>query len=412
MTTTTAEEAPSTPRGGSWVLGVCMGLSNVLGYAFVLIVSRSLGPADFGAFSAVNNSALFLTLPASAFQVVVAAHQARGERHRSGIGLAVTVGGALALLTVALAPVLTRLFHLDSAASVLLLALMLPAFMVTGATQGLLLGHQRYAALAAVYVAISVARVLAALVAAALGATVAGVFAWLLVAAWLPALLGLWLARRHVQRWSRIDAGLVRELLTSNGILAVLLVMTSSDVLLARHFLTADEAGAYAFAGLFGKVVYWGTQFVALALVPSASAQHATGRSHRGPAVRAMGLVVLIGAGVAGLVALVPRFLVETMGGADYRSAAELLLPFTVLGTLWALCQVLLFAEIARSTRLLGAVTAAVTLACVGAVSALAHDTAQEILTVNVVAAGVVVLVGTARLLAVSEAPGGRWSRS
>ena len=45
----------------------------------------------------------------------------------------------------------------------------------------------------------------------------------------------------------------------------------SADVLLARHLLTAHDAGAYAFAGLFGKVVFWGTQFVALTLVPVAS---------------------------------------------------------------------------------------------------------------------------------------------
>ena len=111
-----------------WLLGVCMGLSNVLGYAFVLLVSRSLGPADFGAFSAVNNTAIFLSLPASAFQVVVAAHQARGHAHRSGIGLSLVVGGTLALLTVALAPFVAHAFHLGSPAAMVLVALMLIAW--------------------------------------------------------------------------------------------------------------------------------------------------------------------------------------------------------------------------------------------------------------------------------------------
>ena len=98
------------------------------------------------------------------------------------------------------------------------------------------------------------------------------------LAAWAPALMSLWLARRHVQRWRRLEMGLVRELLTSNGTLAVLLAMTSTDVLLARHLLTAHDAGAYAFAGLFGKVVFWGTQFVALAVVPSVADSAEGGR--------------------------------------------------------------------------------------------------------------------------------------
>ncbi|MCW4600572.1 oligosaccharide flippase family protein [Janibacter hoylei] len=297
-----AEPRTKTVGSSGWLLGVCMGLSNVLGYAFVLLVSRSLGPADFGAFSAVNNTAIFLSLPASAFQVVVAAHQARGHAHRSGIGLSLVVGGTLALLTVALAPFVAHAFHLGSPAAMVLVALMMPAYTLTGAAQGLLLGHRRFAALAAVYVAISSARVLSAIAAAATGAGVVGVFGWLVLAAWAPALMSLWLARRHVQRWRRLEMGLVRELLTSNGTLAVLLAMTSTDVLLARHLLTAHDAGAYAFAGLFGKVVFWGTQFVALTLVPVAS----RGAGRR-PVFAALGLVLGLGAVGILVVGVVPE---------------------------------------------------------------------------------------------------------
>lgn len=396
-----AAEKTSPVGSGGWLLGACMGLSNVLGYAFVLLISRSLGPADFGAFSAVNNTAIFLSLPASAFQVVVAAHQARGHAHRSGIGLSLLVGGFLTVLTVLLAPVITHVFHLDSPAPVILVALMMPAYTLTGAAQGLLLGHQRFEALAAVYVAISVARVVSAVIAAALGAGVAGVFGWLLLAAWAPTLMALWLARSHIQRWRRFELGLVRELLTSNGTLAVLLAMTSTDVLLARHLLSAHDAGAYAFAGLFGKVVFWGTQFIALTLVPVASRN-----AGRRPTCGALGLVVCLGALTSLVVAVAPTHLVTLLGGSDYLDAADLLLAFTALGTLWALCQVLLFAEMARGHRGLTVVALASTACGAGAVLLLDVDSVTGIVSTYAVAAGVVVVMGSARLLLRGGEPG------
>lgn len=396
-----AAERTSPVGSGGWFLGACMGLSNVLGYAFVLIVSRALGPADFGAFSAVNNTAIFLSLPASAFQVVVAAHQARGHAHRSGIGLSLVVGGVLALVTAALSPVIAALFHLGSPASVLLVALMMPAYTLTGAAQGLLLGHRRFAALASVYVAISAARVLSAVVAAALGSGVVGVFGWLLVAAWVPALLAQWLARTHVQKWLRLELGLVRELLASNGTLAVLLAMTSTDVLLARHLLSAHDAGAYAFAGLFGKVVFWGTQFVALTLVPVAS----RGAGRR-PVLSALGLVLGMGALAALVVTAVPTLLVELLGGSEYLDAADLLLAFTGLGTLWALCQVLLFAEMARGHRALTVVALCATILGAGAVLALDLHTMTGIVTTYAVVAASVVAMGSARFLLGKGEPG------
>lgn len=390
-----ARATSGTGRAGGWILGACMGVSNALGYVFVLIVSRALGPVDFGAFSAVNNTALLITLPASAFQVVVAAHQARGHEHRSGIGLAWLVGGALSVVTLAISPLVADVFHLDSPAAVVLVATLIPAQMLTGAAQGLLLGHRRFAALAAVYVMIATARVLAAVVAALLDAGVVGMFGWLVLATWLPAVAALAMASVHVQRWNRLELGLVRQLLTSNGTLGILLAMTSTDVLLARHELSAHDAGAYAFASLFGKVVFWGTQFVALALVPTAS----TGGHRRRPVMAALALVAAMGGVAAAVVVLAGERLVALLGGAQYDGAVHLLLPFVGLGTLWALCQVLLFADMARGHRALTVAALVMTLAGGTTLLAVGPESAGPIIAAYAVSATVVVVIGGARLL-------------
>lgn len=393
--TVTAEVPDASPRG-SWVLGLCMGLSNVLGYAFVVVLSRALGPAEFGALSAMNNVALLLSLPAGAFQIVIAARQARGHTHDSGLGLSMATGTALGLIVLMASPVLSTTFHLDSALPAALLALMLPAFTLTGACQGLLLGHRRFVALSAVYLAIALARVLAAVVAAVSVPTLEGVFACLVVAAWLPAGAALLLARRHVLRWRHLDLGMLCKVLTSNGALVVLLALTSTDVLLARHFLDPHEAGAYAFAALFGKVTFWGTQFIAFATIPVVGAAADGVDGGRGGAVsRAVGLVLLLGLSVTLVVALVAGPVVRVLGGADYVAAVDLLVPFTLVGTIWAMCQVLLFAEAARGGLALTMTTSVATTAAILVVWTLSPSSGEVVLGVFAAASAGVLLVAT-----------------
>ena len=55
----------------------------------------------------------------------------------------------------------------------------------------------------------------------------------------------------------------------SNLTLAALITLSSIDVVLARHHLSRQESGDYALAALFGRLVFWGTQFVALSIVPA-----------------------------------------------------------------------------------------------------------------------------------------------
>ena len=337
---------------GGLLLGVCLGAGNVLGYAFALLVSRGLGPDDFGAFSAVNNLGLLLTLPAGAFQVVIARHQANHEFRHTGLGMALAMGATLAALTIALSPLAVHVFDLNSAWPVLLLAAMLPGFTLTGAFQGMLLGRERFAALSLIYVVIAVSRVVAALVASAIGMDVTGMFGALLLASLVPVALGLFLCRDYLQLHHRrhgLDWPLLIELIRSNGTLAVLLALTSVDVLLARGFLSPDEAGAYAFAALFGRIVFWGTQFVALSIVPEIEHIHA-----RRLVLQALGVVVGLGTVVTVGAALGPTWVIDHTGGADYELAADLVVPFALVGTLWACVQVLLFAEMARAGATLG----------------------------------------------------------
>lgn len=391
------------------VLGLAMGLANVMGYVFVALVSSTLGPADFGGFSALNTYGVLLAMPAGAFQVVVARRQTRahhdGDRQVTGLTTSAVVGVTLAVATIACAPLLRDVLRLDTAWSVVWLALMLPPMTVTGALQGILLGRESYGRLSIVYLVTAGTRLVAAACAVGWGFAVAEVFAATLAASIATVLVALLLARRLLAPGARAPRALevLDDLVRSNIALAGLMALSSLDVVLARTVLTEHDSGSYALAALFGKVVFWGTQFVALAIVPALAGGGGQVRAtlHRS----ALG-VLLIGSVVALGCALAPGPLVALSGGSAFTDAEPLLVWAALTGTLWAIVQVWLFAGMSTGDHVMSVVvwTAA------GAQSLLVllwlNDSPYEVIATVGSTAAVVALIGLARVPGSAATPG------
>lgn len=381
--------------GAGMVLGLAMGLSNALSYLVVVLLSGSLGPEDFGGFSALNTYGTLLAMPAGALQVVVARHSAHRppQERTAALATATGIGVVLLVVSVLLAPLLTGSFSLPSAWAVVWLAAMLPPMTLTGACQGLLLGTEHLGRLSVLYVVTATTRLAAAATAVALSFGVTEVFAATFVASLLTVAVGRWLVRDLLPRRDALGRRtVVRDVVRSNGSLAALMALSSLDVLLARHYLTTAESGDYALAALFGRVVFWGTQFVALSLVPRM--QHHDGGRVRATLHRAGLTVVLLGALVAAGCAVRPDLLVRVTGGAAYAGAEPLLAWYAVTGTLWALVQVLLFAEMAAGRHVLGRLVWGLTAVEVAVVALWAHDTPAHVLGATAATAAVAVVAG------------------
>lgn len=378
------------------VLGLAMGLSNLIGYLMVLVLTRSLGPEDFGGYTALSTYGVLLAIPAGAFQVVIARRiSARDETGRtSGVRLALVLGLVAFAVTAALSPVLATTFHVDSAWSAVALGAMLPPMMLTGCFQGILLGRHRMGRLSSLYMTNAVTRLLAAVVAAWLDFSVLQVFLAMLAAGVVTSAVGAQLCADDVRALPGTADGLAGEMIRSNSTLAAFVALTNVDVLLARHFLTQHESGGYALASTFGRALYWGTQFIALIIVPR---MHGANASRT--LLRAGALVVLIGGLGVGVIALSPEFWITAAGGAEFTSYGHLALICVVLGIAWALAQVWLFSDMGRDDGSLGVVTWVVVAAQCAVVAVWAHESPGQIVAVCLAGALVIALVGLARVL-------------
>jgi len=372
-----------------------MGMANALGYVVVMLLSRPLGPGEFGGYTALSTYGVLLAIPAGVFQVVVARRLSGQDPQEptSAVRPAVAVGGSCFAVTALISPALAHWFQLPSFWAAVLLGGMLVPMMLTGCFQGVLLGRGRLRALGLLYLANAVTRVLAAAVCAFAGADVTGVFAAMLLAGAATAMFGAWLCRADLRLLPR-SARVARELVRSNSTLAAYVALTNVDMLLARHFLTAHESGGYALASTFARAICWGTQFVALIIVPRMQGARPTRTL-----LRASGVVAAIGVVGFGVVALSPRTWITVAGGSDYGEFGHLALFCVVLGIAWALAQVWLFSEMGSNTGLLGTLTWVVIGIEVVAITAFWHDSPTQIVWVCLVGALVVAGAGLVRVV-------------
>ena len=375
--------------------------ANALGYVFILIATRALGPADFGLFSAVNSACLVLAIPVGAVQVVVARRQ--GEYAGTGLRLAAGLGGVLVVIGAVLSLLAVPAFHLDHGRTMFLAAANVFPMAITAALQGVLLGRGRLVAVGLSVLVTAATRVVAVQATRAGDHGVDWLFSALLVAGFASAVLPAWQARAEIGgSTSHLGTGAIRELLRANRTLGALIALSTVDLLLARHYLPAADAGAYALGSVFSKVVMWGTQFLALGIVP---ALHPSDSRKR--VIEASAMVGLIGGISIAVTWWQAPLLVRIVGGSGYGHTEGILVWFVVLGTLLGLAQVLLYAGMATDDGRLGLLTWAATAGLVAVVIAGQHSHAYRILATALVATALVVVLG---LISVVRRPATRLS--
>ena len=338
---------------GGVTLGLASGLATALGYLFTAVLARSFGAADYGALIALLGVGLIGTIPAAGLQYVVARRTVALELpagHNDGLSLRLSglVGIGLLAVGVAVAAPASSWLHLDSAQPIIALAVSLVPLTLAGAFQGALLGHRRFVALGTAYVVTAVGRLAVGVLTALAGWGVTGAF-WTLAAAATLSTGFSWLLTGP-RSWRLATGGtgdLAREVVEACSTVAGILVLTNTDVLLARHYLDREMSGAYGVASLFAKAVLWGSQFVVLAAYPALALIDGRQRLLR----RTLAATVGLGLIAVAATAVVGRQLVLLATGSSFGVSTGMLVAFALLGTAWSATQVLLLAAVAVGDR-------------------------------------------------------------
>ena len=240
----------------------------MLSYLLLLAAARRLGTADYAELVTLLNLLLIGSVPSFALQAVAARRVATGSA--DGLLEAGTVIGlAATLLTAALAPALVAFLHLPGLTGPLLVALSMPGTALQGLCQGVWQGEQRLIGLAVATFAGTAGRSGAGLLGLLVGGTSTSAVAALALGLSVPA-VGCVLALPELRRSSRHALlSLVTEAGHASHAYGVFLLLSVSDVLLARHVLSTPAAAVYAAGSVLTKASLWLPQSVANVLFAS-----------------------------------------------------------------------------------------------------------------------------------------------
>ena len=294
----------------SLLLLLVFGLLNASNYAFHVVVSRLLGPSAYGALAALLAVILVLSVPFTVLQTALAnqtaALRANGREHEVA-GLAADAlktvlpfaWAAGAVVLVVGTPLLSVFLHIGIAPA-LLLAPYVVASVPLSVAYGVLQGELRFKALGALILVGVALRFALGVTLVVAGLGISGALLGTVLATALTVPLAVYVVRVDRVSWrgaTRILHALRADVGTALWGLTAFWVLAEVDVALARHYLSADDAGFYSSAGLMARAPL----FIAAAVGVVAFPRFVAGRTNEASLHRWLRVSVAATAGIGAL---------------------------------------------------------------------------------------------------------------
>ena len=387
-------------RGGlSFLIATLM--VNLSNFVFHMVISRLLGPSDYGELGSLLNLMVIFTVPLGALQAAIThAEASRRQANRPGVNLSKLLGrmafaGALGtIIIIAFGPVLASFLRLGSFWLVVVLALWLLPSVLGAVLQGVLIGRLRFGPVAiATLVGSVLGRLAFGIVFVGLGGGVlaalfASVFAQLLVTGIVGGVLYREIFASRPGEVSGIELrGSVLAILALGGFW----VLSSEDTVLARHFLSGHDAGIYAASATAGRIALFLPGAIATIAFPQFSVGR--GRSEAARTALRWSLLATAAIGFFGTVVLAvfPSLVIELLFGSSYLAGVDALRLLALEAGMLGVISLLTFFHLARGALQSLVPWIGVLVAVVGIM--LFHASTTQIASVMVVATAVVLLV-------------------
>jgi O-antigen/teichoic acid export membrane protein len=115
-------------------------------------------------------------------------------------------------------------------------------------------------------------------------------------------------------------------------------VLTNADVLLAKHYLSPEEAGNYSAISVLGRIALYAPMGVTVVMFPKTSELSELGITSRPILTKAMLLTLLLGGGVLIVYLLSPQFITNFLFGNKYPLSAPYLFEYGLAMLLFSIC--------------------------------------------------------------------------
>jgi O-antigen/teichoic acid export membrane protein len=342
---------------GSLVMLVGSMLVAGINFGFNVAMARLLGPALFAQATAIVTLLMLLSAVALSFQLVCAKFVARNPNPASKAAVyrdlrkQAWIAGSVVALVLAISQVpISHYLRLPDPWLLGVLALGMAFYIPLGVKRGKMQGLCAFSSLSVNYILEAGSKLVIAVLLVELGYGVLGavgaISASILVAVLLPAPQAR-LERDASTQTAEIPASF-REGMQAIVFFVGQVIINNIDIILVKHFFTAELAGLYAAVALVGRVLYFAAWSIVSAMFPISAAASGEERSKVHVLLLPLLIVLLMSAGFILVLAVFPGFIIHLVFGEGFRSAEPLLSLYAAATGLYALAVVLMTYEMSR----------------------------------------------------------------
>ena len=382
---------------GSAVFATLSFVVSVLNYLFNLVVARSFSVPVYGEYSAALSYIALLLVPTGALgMILIKRIGAAASKDRPMLIKAVETWfflqlkkGWLPLILIAtiVASIIIVFGKLSPQSAVSLIAIAALTIIATIYSSGLQ-AQQRFFQLGSIFVIATIVKILLLIGVVFASPSLIGLYATFLLSEFLMIYLLRKYSFEKSLRASHSVPGLRVLLRYAKGktfnlpLFSTLgtTALISTDVILAKVFFSAQDAGFYAGLSLLGKIIlYLSGPMTTVAFTFFSSKEHFFQQSK--VLFATLFGVFLSGMALTIIYAMVPNFIISIIFGAHYLSISPLLPLSALFGLLYSL--VVLFTQFYVAQSKLIAVVPTVAAVVQGVSIAIFHQSATQILIVN-----------------------------
>lgn len=310
-------------------------------YLYHLITARFLGPKGYGALDSLISIIYLLIIPLSTISLVITKYVAsfKGQNNQGKIESffwkitkkLVIMTPLITIILLSFTPLVTSFLKLPSSILYILIALAIISYLFISVEKSFLQGQAKFISYTITNLGDGLFRLLLTLLFLSLG--------WNILGAVFPYFLGSLLTLiftsffikdlifgkkdEQIKEKKEIIIFTLPVFLVNIGLTSLI----TADVILARHFLGAHEAGIYSALSTMGKIVYFATLPVVSVIFPLISEAHAAQKKLLNTILSGISLVLLMLFVIIFIFILFPGFIVNSLFGNNYIS----MLPFVLL---------------------------------------------------------------------------------
>ncbi len=321
---------------GSFILFIMMNIFNFLNYLFHFFMARFLGPADYGVLAVLMSIVYISAIPSEAIQTIVSGYTSKFNINKNYgkmkdlLYKSLKRGFAVALiifvLYIPVAFFLAGFLEIEFWLLILTGLLIFYAFLFP-ILRGVLQGRKKFKELGVNMDIEALIKVILAIVLVFVGWRVYGAMTAVIMAG----VLAFFLVFLHIKEIIKAEKkrgdfkGIYSYSYPIFITMLAIVLMYSLDIILAKRFFPAEDAGKYAVVSILGKMIFFGTASIGKAMFPFTSENHESGKETFNLFKKSMKMAVVF-AGAALLVFLVfPKLVIRILFGGAYVSVSGIL---------------------------------------------------------------------------------------